>query len=439
MNEPTRLKVAYIMSRFPKLTETFVLYEMLAMEQLGVQVEVYPLLRARKTATHQEGTNVWTKITELFSKTNGTLKMHPEAVPFVERAHFDSFFSWRILLAQLHFLFRKPLIYLDTLWILIRETWGSLNFFLGALGIFPKTVYFAYQMAVDGVTHVHAHFANHPATAAYIVHRLINIPYSFTAHGADLQVDQHMLCKKVNEAAFIVTISNFNKKLIVDKCGEQYSDRIKVIHCGVDTSVFSPPIKDSNTEQVKTPLTILCIGTMYEVKGQTYLIDACRLLKEDGLDFLCYLVGDGPFRQALIEQVEHSGLADRVLFHGQHTRQEIADLLKKVDVLVLPSIPTSNGRREGIPVVLMEAMSSGVPVVASGISGIPELVENNVSGLLVQPRDPEALATALKQLYQDPTLCQRIGLTGRDKVLQEFDLHTNAALLAHSIEQVRNL
>jgi glycosyltransferase involved in cell wall biosynthesis len=178
---------------------------------------------------------------------------------------------------------------------------------------------------------------------------------------------------------------------------------------------------------------------MYEVKGQTYLIDACRLLKEDGLDFLCYLVGDGPFRQALIEQIEQSDLADCVLFQGQHTHQEVADLLKRVDVLALPSIPTSNGRREGIPVVLMEAMASGVPVVASGISGIPELVENEVSGLLVRPRDPEALATALKRLYQDPALCQRIGLAGRDKVLQEFDLYTNAALLTHSIEKVRTL
>jgi hypothetical protein len=119
--------------------------------------------------------------------------MHPEAVPFVERAHFVPLFSWNILLAQLYFFLRKPFTYLSVLWMLIRETWGSLNFFLGALSIFPKTVYSAYQMMADGITHVHAHFANHPAVAAYIIHRLSGIPYSFTAHGADLQVDQHML------------------------------------------------------------------------------------------------------------------------------------------------------------------------------------------------------------------------------------------------------
>lgn len=439
MNKPTRLKVAYIMSRFPKLTETFILYEMQALEQLGVQVEVYPLLRARKTATHQEGTSVWTKITELLSKSLGTLIMHPEAVPYVERANFVPFFSWRIFLAQLYFLLRKPSTYLGTLWTLIRETWGSLNFLLGGLSLFPKTVYFAYQMAADGITHVHAHFANHPATAAYIIHRLTDIPYSFTAHGADLQVDQHMLCKKVSDAAFIVTISIFNKNLILDKCDVHCPERIKVIRCGVDTSVFSPQAKKSSIELPAMPFTILCIGTMYEVKGHTYLIDACRLLKEDGVDFVCSLVGDGPFRQALLEQVEQSDLTERVLFHGQLTRWEVVELLKKVDVLALPSIPTSNGRREGIPVVLMEAMASGVPVVASGISGIPELIENEVSGLLVRPRDPEELAGALKRFYQNPALRQRIGLAGREKVQQEFDLNKNAALLAHSIEEVGEL
>ncbi len=312
------------MSRFPKLTETFVLYEMLAMEQLGVQVEVYPLLRVRKTTAHQEGANVWVKIVELFSRTQGDLTMHPESASFVERANFEPFFSWHMLPAHLHFLLRKPLTYFSTLWTLIRATWGSLNLFLGALSIFPKTVYFAYHMEADKVTHVHAHFANHPAAAAFIIHRLVGIPYSFTAHGADLQVDQHMLCEKVREAAFVVTISSFNKELIIEKCGAQYRDCIKVIHCGVDTSVFSPSRKDGEAKQRDTPFTILCIGTMYEVKGHVYLIDACRLLKEQGVDFNCYLVGDGPFRPALAEQVEQLGLTNCVFFYGQRTHQELA-------------------------------------------------------------------------------------------------------------------
>src|SRR3990172_4289692 len=221
-----RLKAAYIMSRFPKLTETFILYEMLALEQQGVQVELYPLLRARNTATHPEGASVWTKLRERVSRSPGEVVMHPEAKPFVARANFQPFISWPILRAQFHFLFRKPGAYLSTLWTLLRATWGSPNYLLAGLGLFPKTVHLAERMAAEGITHVHAHFANHPAAAAFIIHRLAGIPYSFTAHGADLQVDQHMLREKVAEADFVVTISNYNRDLIASVCGKKFRDKI---------------------------------------------------------------------------------------------------------------------------------------------------------------------------------------------------------------------
>ncbi|MCZ7573794.1 MAG: glycosyltransferase [Ardenticatenaceae bacterium] len=426
----SRAKVAYVMSRFPKLTETFILYEILALEQQGVQVELYPLLRARATVVHAEGASLWKKLIERVSKPQGTVVMHPEATPLVERAHFQPFLSRRILRAHLHFLRRKPQAYLGTLWTLLRANWGSPNFFVGALGIFPKTVYFASLMETDGITHVHAHFANHPAAAAFIIHRLAGIPYSFTAHGADLQVDQHMLREKVAEAAFVVTISNHNKELIVTTCGDEFRDKLVVIHCGVDTQVFQPRGADHHRARLPGPFTILCIGTMYEVKGHTYLIEACRLLKERGVNFVCRLVGDGPDRPRLVEQVAQAGLAAQMHFDGTRTRRQVAELLQQADVLSVPSIPTTSGRREGIPVVLMEAMASGVPVVASGISGIPELVDDGQSGLLVPPRDAVALADALKRLHDDLGLRRRLGQGGRDTVTRKFDLTTNAAALA---------
>jgi colanic acid/amylovoran biosynthesis glycosyltransferase len=401
-----QLKVAYIMSRFPKITETFILYEMLAMEQQGVQIELYPLLRERTTV------------------------MHPEAIPFVERAHFQPFISWPILRAHLHFLWRKPRAYLGALWTLLRANWGSFRFFIGALGFFPKTVYFAYMMTAEGIMHVHAHFASHPAAAAFIIHRLVGIPYSFTAHGSDLHRDRHMLLEKVAEAAFVVPISTYNKEMIISECNGQFRNNIAVIHCGVDTQVFRPHAENSLPQRGSGPLTILCIGTLHEVKGQTYLIEACRLLHERGIDLACHFVGDGPDLAALTKQVVQAGLADQVHFHGRLTRAEVADLLRNVDVVVTPSVPINNGRREGIPVVLMEAMSSGVAVVASGISGIPELVEDERTGLLVAPRDPQALANALERLHDDPKLRRRLGWAGRDKVVQEFDLYKNAAILA---------
>jgi colanic acid/amylovoran biosynthesis glycosyltransferase len=167
------------------------------------------------------------------------------------------------------------------------------------------------------------------------------------------------------------------------------------------------------------------------------LIDACHQLRGRGFNFECHFVGDGPDRKALTDLVERAGLSDRVHFHGRLTRDEIAHLLLDADVLVTPSVPTRDGRREGIPVVLMEAMGSGVPVIASQLSGIPELVNDQLTGLLVPPGDATSLADALERYLKDPDLRQRLGCAGREKVVEEFDLNKNAAKLAHFFLQDR--
>jgi glycosyltransferase involved in cell wall biosynthesis len=400
------LKVAYIMSRFPKLTETFILYEMLAMRQQGIQVEVYPLLREREEV------------------------MHPETAQFVSAAHFQPFISLPIIRANLHFLWKNPLVYFKTLWDVLRANWGSFNFFTGVMGIFPKTVLFAYQMRADKVQHVHAHFASHPAAAGFIIHRLVGIPYSFTAHGSDLHRDRHMLAEKVAEAAFVATISQYNKELIISECPGKYRAKVHVVHCGVDTAVFQARSHETPYEKGENPFTILCVGTLHEVKGQAYLIEACCQLQERGFNFECHFVGDGPDKKSLTDLAEQAGLSDKIRFHGRLTRDEIARLLLDADVLTAPSVPTHDGRREGIPVVLMEAMGSGVPVIASQLSGIPELVSHQLTGLLVPPRDATSLADALECYLKDPELRHRLGRAGREKVIEEFDLNKNGTKLA---------
>jgi colanic acid/amylovoran biosynthesis glycosyltransferase len=395
------LKVGYVMSRFPRLSETFVLAEILAVEERGVEVQLYPLLSRRENV------------------------VHPEAFPLAARARYEPFLSFPILRSQLFFLRHRRRAYLGALADLLRGTWGSLNFFVGALGIFPKVAHAARRMEADGVAHVHCHFSNHPAAAGFVVHRLTGLPYSFTAHGFDLHVDRRMLCEKVAEAAFVVPISEYNRELIAEECGAEVREKLAVIHCGVDTDLFRPP----ESAPPDRPFSLLCVGTLHEVKGQGYLVEACRLLVEAGVELSCTLLGDGPDREALTRQIAAAGLTGRVEITGPRTRDQVAELLHAAHVLVTPSVPTREGKREGIPVVLMEAMASGVPVVASGISGIPELVADGESGLLVPPRDPRALTDALRRLHDDRALRERLALAGREKVVGEFDVRKNAAEL----------
>lgn len=401
------LTVAYVMSRFPKLTETFILAELDAMDRAGVRVELHPLLR-------QKGEPV-----------------QPAAERWVERAHYVPFVSPAVLRSQLAFLRDRGRRrrYLRAFADMIRGTWRSPNFLLGGLGIFPKVAHMSLAMLDERVDHVHCHFANHPALAGWLVHRLTGLPYSFTAHGSDLHVDRTMLATKVAEAAFVVTISSDNRALIEATAGDASSGKVDVIHCGVDPDAFPASVPATAGR-----LRIVAVGTLHEVKGQAHLIEACRLLAERGVAFTCRFIGDGPDRESLSKRIDRHGLGDRVTLAGRMTNDAVARELARSDVLVAPSVPTSGGKREGIPVVLMEAMAAGLPVVASRLSGIPELVTDDVSGLLVPPGDDVALADALGRLAEEPALRARLGTAGRETVLRDFDVDRNAAVLASRIE-----
>jgi glycosyltransferase involved in cell wall biosynthesis len=399
-----RPRVAYVVSRFPKLSETFVLYEILAVEAHGVRVDLYPLQRERART------------------------LHPEAHRLVARAHFTPWLSVAIARSQLHYLRRRPLAYLRTLFDLVRCNLGSPRYLAGALAFFPKAVHLARRMAVDRVEHVHAHFASHPAAVAFAIRRLEGIPYSFTAHGSDLHRDQHMLREKVAESAFVVPISEYNRRMILDACVGAHAEKLDVIHCGIDPDVFRPaprPLRGAGD-----PLRLVCIGTLHEVKGQAVLIEACRRLAERGIAFRCDLVGDGPDRGALAARATAAGIAAQVRLHGACTRDQVAAIVREADVAVVPSVPTRDGRREGIPVALMEAAASGKPVVASRLSGIPEAIEHGEQGLLFPPGDAQALADALATLASDRGLCRRLGAAARERMLAEFDQRANAGRLA---------
>jgi colanic acid/amylovoran biosynthesis glycosyltransferase len=391
-------RLAVIVSRFPKLTETFVLHEVLELKRLGVQVEVLPLRHHREAV------------------------VHPELQELVAAAHYRSPFSARLWLDNAYYLSRRPGRYLRTLFRLIKSSWRSPNYLAGVLVFFPKAVSFARLADRVGVQHVHAHFANHPAAVALAMNGLTGCSFSFTARGSDIHVDRTMLEDKVEAAVFAVTVSEYNKQLIVSTCGAASAGKIHVVYGGIDTDLFSPALTDEDGGTFR----IVCVGRFEEVKGHSQLLEACGMLAEQEIPFSCHLLGDGELRSKLERQVVRLGLEDRVTFHGNRTQSEIATALRSASVCVLATVPTANGKREGIPNVLKEAMACGVPVLSSRVSGIPELVDDGISGILVAPRDPAALAQALILLAGDSELRARMGRAGRERIERQFDLRSSS-------------
>jgi glycosyltransferase involved in cell wall biosynthesis len=259
-----------------------------------------------------------------------------------------------------------------------------------------------------------------------IVHRLTGIPFSFTAHGSDLHRDRRLLREKVHEAERVVAISDYNRRLIGDECGSAAERKVTVLHCGADTSLFHPRPRLQRTGR----LEVVCVASLEEVKGHRHLLDACRLLVDRGVELDCRLVGDGPLRAALETRIAELDLGRHVHLDGPKPRREVGEILGGADLAVCPSVFTAQGDREGIPVALMEAMATGLAVVASDISGIPELVDDGETGLLVSPGDPRALADAIERLHDDPALRARLGDAARARVERDFDLRRNAAALA---------
>ncbi len=405
------LRLAYLMSRFPKATETFILYEILELERLGHRVEIFPLVREREAV------------------------VQPGAADLVARAHDFRPWSRTVLAAQLHWLRRRPRRYMAVWLAAVRGTIRSPKFLVRSMVAVPIGAAIGRRVEELGIEHIHAHWATHPALAAYVASRLTGRPYSFTAHAHDIYVERAMLDEKIRAARFVVTISEANRRLLEGWYGELAAARTVVIHCGVDLAVFHPaPAAAGATGRgagsPDRPLELVCVASLQPQKGQRFLVEACRVLLDRGRRVHCTLIGEGPERPVLEGLIHDRDLALIVTFAGAVARDRVAALVAAADVVVQPSVILASGKTEGIPVALMEALASERAVVASAVSGIPELVIDGETGLLVTAGDAFALADAIERLANDAALRERLGRAGRDRVHAEFDLRVTTAELS---------
>jgi len=399
-------KIAYIMSRFPLITETFILREMTFLHHKGMQVYVYPLLFIHGVA-------------------------HKEVALFTSRMTHIRVLALSVLKAQLYWLISRPWAYC-ALWIqALMENLTSLNFFLRAIVVIPKAAYFARHMVANNIDHVHAHFASHPALAAWVIHRLTNINYTFTTHAHDIYVRRAMLKTKIAESRHIITISDFNKNLLTRLYGKSIGDKVTVIRCGVDTNIYTPP----ENKKLCTPSLLICIASFNEYKGHTYLIDACRQLKQQGLYFRLFCIGDGILRTRIEQQIEQQRLHREVHLLGAQPQHRVLRLLRYATLLIQPSVIQKSGKMEGIPVALMEALALEVPVIATDISGISELVIPEKTGYLVPQRDSSALANTIEHALTNLPVSQQYAAAGRQKVFEEYNLQKNAQQVYTFLQQ----
>jgi len=403
MSEPSPSKpecapaVGYIVNTWPRLSQTFVLNEILALEQRGVSLRIFSIKDPRREPVNAKVAKVRAPVAYLSFRHRGR----------------------SILLANLRIARDRPGCYLRTLFRALRYRRPHM------LRHFFQAGYLADLVRRDSITHLHAHFATAPTLVAMFTHELIRVPYTFTAHARDIYADTQpeLLRAETERAQAVVTVSDYNRRYLLSRISPDSNGRVCCIHCGLDLSEFScrwPRASDPE------PPTILAVARLVEKKGVGDLIRAADILRGQGRSFRVQIIGDGDLRQVLENQVAERGLQDRVTLLGAQPHEKVRLAYARASIFVLPCLVAADGDRDGLPVVLLEAMASGLPVVSTSVVGIPELIASERDGLLVPPNDPRALADALARLLVDPDLRDRLARAARAKIEERFSIERSA-------------
>lgn len=399
------MQIVYFIGCYPLISLTFVEREIRALEAQGVSPKIISMRRP------QSG------------------KVLEQARWRMDHIFYVRPIRWGMLIrAFLRFGLTQPRTFWGTLAWLLTRPHPSLHARLKTVLHFGQGVYLAEYLHGQDVTHLHAHIADRAVVAALIVSRLLETPFSFTAHARDIYAEDVFLRDKMSEAVFVVTCTQANlaylRQLAVSP------EKVYGIYHGLPLAEITGQLLAP-----QSPPLILAVGRLVEKKGFNYLLEACALLREWGYEFTCTVIGEGPERKMLEAQRVRLRLEGQVSLSGSRPFSEVLASMRRASVFVQPSIIAHNNDRDGIPNVLLEAMAVGVPVVSTNISAIPEVVHHEETGLLVPQRDAIALAKALARLLDDTALRRRLADTAHRFVEAHFDDARNVGRLRELFER----
>jgi len=402
------LRLAYMATGYPYPSHTFIQNEVRALRSLGVDITTF----AHRRATPGEILSAADR--EAFAT---TFPIRPlRAIPYL-RAHLAG-------------LITNPVGYVRAARAAVRLRGEGPRSLLWQLFYFGQAAVLWHRCRLAGLRHIHAHFANVSSDVALLAAELggDGWSWSFTMHGPTefYDVSWFRLGRKVECAAFVVCISDFARSQLMGLVGPEQWPKLRVIYCGVDTPALEP--HEDGRDRAGGPLRVVCVGRLVPAKGQMVLLEALAELAARGHEARLELIGDGPMREALERATRDLGVEEHVVLLGALGHPEVIERLRGADILCLPSFA------EGVPIALMEAMALGLPVLTTRVMGIPELVEDGASGLLVAPGNRDELASALQRLIEDDGLRRALGRAARERVVAEFDLWQSARQLRAAFE-----
>ncbi len=399
--------VAYLASQYPAVSHTFIEREVQSVRKHGIHVHTFAIRPPLPVDLIEEANAAAAQTTTYLLGSTPNL-----------------------LWSNLSSVFAHPLRYLRTFWASQALSFSGLRQRLLHTAYFLEAVHLAIELRRRRVRHVHVHFANNAASVALLATRFDqDLSYSLTVHGSleflDVQINR--LEEKIAFASFVRCISNFCLGQVMLWSNPSQWDRFFVAHCGIDTENFLPRARQNKSAN---SVDLVAIGRLDPIKGFHVLLEACKRLEKEGVSWSLNLVGDGPLMPELVEHARNLKIDHKVIFVGAADQRRIREYLDAADTLVLSSF------LEGLPVVLMEAMAMALPVIATRVGGVTELVEHEQSGLLVDAGSVDGLAAALLRLAREPALRIQLGEAGRKKVLAEFSVQQSGKELAAKFSQI---